>query len=371
MWGIVLGVIVALGVAFGIISTVFHRATVSVTLATYQVPVSGSFEASPTGTTLAYATKTATETGTKTVVSSGTENVSERASGVVTVFNAYAPTTQRFVTNTRFETKDGRIYKIKVPLSVPGYTTKNGAIVPGKIDATVYADAPGETYNIAGPVDFTIPGLQGSSQFTSITARSSGPIGGGFVGERAIVSPADRAQAVSDLTRELTDKATAAFAAGLGPDDLVFDGSVAVTMTSDADRPTQDGAVVTVHATASAPVFSMAALARLIAVEGGLGTALGPLRVTNLEDLSASVAPSKTAGNLTLSLSGTADLQSSYDKNALLKGLAGKSRKDVGATLSDFAGIMDMKVSLYPFWATTLPDEPGKISIMENLNAAP
>jgi hypothetical protein len=158
--------------------------------------------------------------------------------------------------------------------------------------------------------------------------------------------------------------------ASLGPDDLVFPNSITVVITTDPDQPAQGGAAVTVHATASAPVFSMAAVAHLIASEGG-STDMGPLVVSNLSDLNPSVAPSKTPQNMTLSLSGTATLVGSYDKATLIKSLAGKNRKDIGSQLGAYPGIADMKISVYPFWSTTLPSDPAKISITEVRHAAP
>jgi hypothetical protein len=368
--GIVIGAIIVLGIAFGIVSTVFHRATATVTVKFVSVPVSGSFEASPTGTNLAFATKSVEETASKTVESTGTEKVTERASGVLVISNAYSTATQRLVTNTRFETKDGRIYRIKVPVTVPGYITKNGVVTPGTIEATVYADEPGDAYNLSVPTDFTLPGLKDSPQFAKITARSTGTISGGFVGERAIVSPAVRTQAVEELSQATGDKVRATLMTGLGPDDVVVPGTVETTITNDPDQPTAGGAIVTVRAVATAPVFSMSALARVLASEGKVD-AVGPMDITNLSDLAPSITPSKISGNLTLTLSGTAELKGSYDPEALKNSLVGKNRKDVGAVLSTYPGIEDMTIAVYPFWATSLPDDASKITIKENPNVTP
>lgn len=368
--GIAVGVIIVLGIAFGIVSTVFHRATATVTVLFTRVPVSESFVASPTGANLAFAIKTVEESLSTTVESTGTEQVSERASGVLTVSNAFSSASQRLVTNTRFETADGRIFRIKVPLTVPGSTTKNGTVVPGTIEATVYADAPGDSYNLSSPTEFTLPGLKDSPQFTKITARSKGPMMGGFVGEKAIVSDMVRVEAVQDLSKKLEDIVRTTLTAATHIDDVVVADSVTITFTIEPEKPTADGATVTVRATASAPVFSMTALANLIAAEGSI-EASGPLTISNIRDLSPTVTPSKTAGNLTLTLSGTAELKGSYDLSALKERLVGKNRKDVGEVLAAYPAIQDMQISVYPFWATTLPSDPGKITIYESLNATP
>jgi hypothetical protein len=358
--GIALGIIVLIGVGFTVVSTVFHRATVSVTLRSFQVPVSGSFEASPTGANLAFATKTADESLSKTVPSTGTQHVSLSASGTITVRNTGA-TSQKLIATTRFEATGGHIYRIKAPITVPAGHS---------VDATVYADQPGDAYNFSGPADLTIPGLKGSAQFTTVTGHLTGSIAGGFVGDKAVVSDADHAQAVADLSKALGDKARATLAGGIGPDDLIFPGSIVVVMSTDPDKSVTGGASVTVHATASAPVFSMAAVAHVIASEGSIDTP-GPLVITNIAALSPAVTPSKTAGNVTLTLAGTASLKGSYDQKSLIQSLAGKNRRDVGATLSAYPAIADMKISVYPFWSTTLPTDPSRITVTETVAPKP
>jgi hypothetical protein len=368
--GIVFGILVILGVGFGVATTVFDHATATVTVRTFTVPVSGSFEASPTGANLAFATKTATKTLSKTVPSTGSEHVSDSASGTIIVSNAYSATSQHYVANTRFQRADGHIYKTKVPVTVPGYTMQGVTIVPGTVEVMVYASEPGDASNTLAIVDFTIPGLKGAPQFTKVTARSKAALTGGFVGDRAVVSDAVRTKAVTDLSNELGAAARAALMAGLKSDDLIVPTSVTVSFATDPDQPVSGGATVTVHATASAPVFSIAVLARVIA-SGGTVTVTGPFTITNLSSLAPTVTPSKTAGNLTLMLTGTAFLKGTYDRTALIQSLAGKNRKDAGAALSAYPAIEDMKIAVYPFWATTLPTDPGKITIKETLNAAP
>lgn len=370
LFAVALGLIVLVIVTFGVASTLFHHASVVVTLKSYTVPVSGSFEASPTGTNLAFVTKTATETMSRTVASTGTTRVEEVASGTITVQNAYSSSAQKLVAATRFQTKDGRIYKIRTPLTVPGYTKTGSTIVPGTVTATVYADKAGDTYNLTGPVDFTLPGFQGSPQFTKITGHLAGSIDGGFVGEKAVVSDTVRSQTIRDLSNALTEKLTASLTASLGSDDLLLPESISITFVTAPDKPVSGGAEITVTGNAAAPVFSAAAVAKVIAREGSI-TYSGPLTIANPSDLSVSIAASKTPGNVVLSLSGNVVLVGSYDRSAFLASLAGKSRADTGTLLTSYPAIESMQISLYPFWMGSLPKDLHRITLTEKRAATP
>jgi len=56
------------------------------------------------------------------------------------------------------------MYRIDSSVIIPGYQKVNGKIIPGSIEATVYADQAGDGYNLkladlTG--DFSIPGFKG------------------------------------------------------------------------------------------------------------------------------------------------------------------------------------------------------------------
>jgi hypothetical protein len=121
----------------------------------------------------------------KSAVPTGVKEVETKASGQIIIYNAFSSATQPLVRNTRFETPDGKIYRIKQSLSVPGASIKDGETIPGSIEATVYADEAGEEYNIS-LTDFTIPGFKGGPRFDKFYARSKTPMSGGFMGKISV-----------------------------------------------------------------------------------------------------------------------------------------------------------------------------------------
>lgn len=359
--GIALVIVIIIVVAFGVVSTVFHRATISISLKSFPVVVAETFEASEEGLLLSFNERTISESATKTVARSGSEFVEERASGTITVFNEYSKSSQRLITNTRFESPNGLIFKVKNPIVIPGYTTSGSDIIPGKVDVVVYADEPGENYNI-GIVDFTIPGLKGSSQFDSMYARSVEPFSGGFVGEKAVVSPELRDAAIQELKVELDRKVRSSVEESLGDDEIFFPDTISVTFIEQPDRTTEGGASITVTAEARAPIFTESKLASVIAQEGGV-TYDNALTIENVSELAIQTGVSETEGNILLTISGEAQLVGAYDQKRLLQDLAGKDRRNVGVVLSGYPAIADMKISVYPFWRGVLPEDTNRLSI--------
>jgi hypothetical protein len=102
-----------------------------------------------------------------------------KAGGMITIINNHSDATQSLVATTRFETSDGKIYRLVEGVTVPGIKNEGGKKIPGKTDARVIADATGMSFNIASGA-FKIPGFKGGPKYDSITAEvKSAFIGGG------------------------------------------------------------------------------------------------------------------------------------------------------------------------------------------------
>lgn len=358
LFGVAAGVILIIVAAFILVSTVFHRAEVTVQLKSFSVPVSTSLTAS-VGGPLTFSIKSAESSAERTVASSGTESVEEHASGTITVFNEYSTASQRLITNTRFEAENGRIYRIKSPVVVPGYRLEGGQKVPGSIKVTVYADEPGDAYNLPS-ADFTIPGLKGTEQYQSMYARSEGPLSGGFVGERAFVEKDVRDAAMRELRLETENMVRAQFLSALVDTEIYFPETLTIVFIEGPDRPVPNGAVVSVTARAEAPIFEESAVADALAQEANVPFE-GALTLKNADDLA--ITASSSEDSVTVSVSGEAVLVGVLDGPRLRGDLSGKDRRSVGSVLASYPEVEDMTVSVYPFWRGTLPSEVDRIRI--------
>lgn len=361
---ILAGILVLAGIVIGVMSTFLHRAYVTVTPYNFSVAVEQSLPAAENSATLPYQKVEVTDTATKSVAATGSQHVENHASGTITVYNAYSTTPQHLITNTRFQTKDGLIFRIHSQITIPGYVMKAGLKVPGSVDAVVYADEAGEKYNV-DLTDFTIPGLKGSAQFSLISARSKTAMSGGFIGEQAVVDTALRSQTVdglrADLQRSLNGKVAAATVAGT----LVFPDTITVSYVENPDTIQGNNAVISVSGKADAPAFNENALAHALGAASA-GTYDGPLSIENPESLAVHVdQPDAVAADaaLTLSLSGTANLVATFNRDQLAADLAGKQKKDIASVLPKYPGVSNIEVKVYPFWLSTLPSDPGKVGI--------
>jgi hypothetical protein len=361
----VLTVVIVGGIATSIFSTVFHRAYVTVSPYRYEAVVSSSFQSMPSSETLPYTNVSMEDTVTKIVPASGTEAVADRASGTIIVYNAYSVGGQRLIATTRFQTKGGLVYRVRTPITVPGYTMKASVKVPGQIEATVYADQAGEKYN-TGVSDFTLPGLTDPTQARLIYAKSKTPMAGGFVGTRAVVDPMVRADTVRDLQGELDRKLRASLSTAAPAGAAIFPDTVSLVFTSAPDVPKDDkNATISVSASASAPAFPLTALAKEVAGAAGIEFS-SDLTIENPNDLSVKVDPAGAAvagGTLVVSVSGTARLVGIVDAAALASQLAGKSGKDISIVRVNYPGIETLNVKVYPFWRAEIPKDPSRVKV--------
>jgi hypothetical protein len=361
---IVAGVLIVLGVVLGVISTFFHRAYVSVTPNRYTATVQSTFESAVDNALLPYQKVTAEDSASKTVAATGSQHVENHASGTITVYNSFSTKSERLITNTRFATKDGLIYRVHTPIVIPGYTMKAGVKVPGTIDVVVYADEAGEKYN-AAPQDFTVPGLKGSQQFDLIFAKSKTPLAGGFIGEQAVVDASVRASAVESLKADLERSLRAKILTTAPSGSLIFADTVLISYLEGTDTVEGENAKITVSGTVVAPAFPEASFANVLANAGAV-TAEAPLRVENPNDLSVHLnTPDSLSSEapLTLAVSGSASLVSVIDTEQLGKDLAGKNKDSVQTVLPAYPGIADIIVKVYPFWRSQIPGNPKDVSI--------
>ena len=79
-----------------------------------------------------------------TVESSGrASSGNQKARGTLIISNEYSSDTQPLIATTRFETGDGKIFRLAESVTVPGVTIVDGKRQPGIVEAVVIADAPG------------------------------------------------------------------------------------------------------------------------------------------------------------------------------------------------------------------------------------
>lgn len=301
------------------------------------------------------------------VPATGREQVNQKASGTIVVYNNNSAS-QRLVENTRFETQDGKVYRIQNPITVPAQKSSAGGTLPGSIEVTVYADEPGESHNI-GLTDFTVPGLKSTPRYTTVYARSKTAMTGGFVGERASVSAEDLATAKAQLEIELKDELAAQAAAQVPADFILFPMLSTITFE---ELPQTDGgnsgAVVNMRGNFYGAMFKRSDLASFLASRK---TALAPgetVDIPALESLQFSFngnPPSDllNSNQINFVVNGGTTLLWKTDEETLKSDLVGRDKSDIPSILENYPSIASAEALIRPFWKGSFPDDASKVSV--------
>ena len=370
-WFIIAAIVVVIVCAIGglLLSTLFAGATVTVTPQQQSVtpPPSITGTLNPGAGQLGYEVVTVTRSATTTVNASGIKQVSNSASGVITIFNSSGIDPQRLIANTRFQSPDGKIYRIHDSVTVPGDTkAADGTVTPGSISTTVYADSPGDSYNLTSATRFTIPGFQGDPKYTTVYAQGSS-ITGGFAGPQPAVADADLAKAGDTLKQSLTQAAQSALTSQIPSGFMAIPGTLQVSFSDLVQSPGDaNTATVSQSATMSGSIVDASALASAIAratVSGYNGEAVA---FSDLSQISISAATTtQTGANLPITISGTPTLIWQYDPGALKSALVGKSKSQFQTIVDSFApAIKSAQAKVRPFWEGSFPSDPNKINVV-------
>lgn len=322
-----------------------------------------------TDTTVAYQYVSVSDSVTKNIEFTQSEEREMKASGKIVVYNNFSTSPQKLIATTRFKTPDGIIYMIEDPITVPGMTTKNGVSTPGSIEATVYAEKPGASYN-KETADFVIPGFEGTAKYSKFYARSNGPITGGATGTVYFLNEEDSAKTESELNDALYAKLKERILAEIPDDLVVFDSTIVFAQDEnisglEGSSQKQD---ITRSGTMGVYAISKSDLAKQIAKKQSLLTENIEYGVEMLSFDGLSLTPSMVLNftapaSWTFTLAGDATIGASVDTHEVLKSLLGKTKKEAKAKISEFSSVEKANVILTPFWRTRLPEEPEKLIV--------
>lgn len=144
------------------------------------------------------------------------ESQTSTATGISIVIYNTTSSAQKLVSQTRFEAPDGKIFRIQEPVNVPGN---------GSVEAAVYADKPGQEYNI-GLIDFTIPGFKGTPKYEKIYGRS-----------KIVVSEDDINNTRNALKQKIENYLTENISKQIPDGYLFYHGALKIDFSDDPDNP--------------------------------------------------------------------------------------------------------------------------------------
>ena len=340
----------------------FSSAKVEITPNTVSAAVQSSFTATKSAGELPYEIITAQKIASQSVKSTGTKTVTTSASGPVTIYNTQSKA-QKLIATTRFATTAGLIFRIRDAVTIPAGTTAN----PGSVKVTVYADKPGDSYNV-GPTSFTVPGFAGTPQASQVYARSTSAMTGGASGTVPVVDPSDEVKAQTALKTALLPELQAALESQIPEGYILVTG--AATTTFETLTPAASGTTgqveVKEQGTITGIVFPNTALAKAVATSvAGLGYQGEPVSLLPASSLTLTSAglPSVDDTSFSFSLAGTASLEYVVDPTRISAAVAGKTRSAAEVALTNYPEVKRAIIILRPFWRQTFPQDPSTVTV--------
>lgn len=369
-WKIWLLLIIVLIIGFAVLmGTFFARAEVLITPKQQKVTVSEVVRAGDTTEGVPYEIITLTKIEGKSVSATESETVEERASGTIVIYNNHNSAPQRLVKNTRFETTEGLIYRIQDSVTVPGQTTKDGKTVPGSIEAIVYADSPGEKYNII-ETDFTIPGFKGDPKYKTFYARSKTPMAGGFIGVRKKVSESVRESTVADLKNILITKLTQEIKEQVPNNFIMFDEAVFTEFENAPQTDVTDSSVtINIKGTARVAIFDKDLLETFISDKTAPAFNNEEVEFSGITNLKVTIGDKQSVDIkkhqiFEISIEGDGIIWTVFPEERIKSELAGNSKSILQTVFSQYSSIEEARAKFSPFWKRSFPKNIEDISIV-------
>ena len=339
----------------------FAGAQVKITPATLTTNVSGDFTATNGSGDLPYVVVSVTKTASAVVPAESTLTANDSAQGTITISNAQK-TPQTLINNTRFATPEGLIFRIHSPVTIPA-ASANG---PGTVTVSVFADQPGVNYNV-NPTTFTVPGLQGGSSYTLVTAKSNAAMTGGFSGTRPAVSQATDDSHHASLQSSLATQMQSALSSKVPAGYVIVPGAMQTTYQALSDTASSTSVAITEQGTAVAVALPTEALAKAIAFKqagtySGEPVSLASVNTLSLTPDATSTDPS-SASTYSFKLSGNATIIWNIDGSKIAGAVAGKTRNSAQSILAGFPEVDRATLILRPFWSDTFPQDPSHIHV--------
>jgi hypothetical protein len=304
---------------------------------------------------------------TQLFAATGQQNVSLKAQGTITIYNAYSSSPQALVATTRFVTPAGKIFRLVSSVVVPGAAVTNGKIVPSSITAAVVADQPGPDYNISSTPKLTIPGFQGTPKFDAFYGSIASSTSGGFVGQKAVPTADDITAAKQKVTDLLTSELQGGLSGSYTNNFKILDGATNIAMGRLTVNTTTDN-------NGNFSVFGEATLTAIGFDESKFKDSLLTMAQSTeasstWSDLTlnyGSIKPDFTKGTVSFSLTVQGSLEPQFSATDFRANIAGKSINSAKTAIAGISELQNGTISVWPEWLWSIPTNVGKINITTN-----
>jgi len=305
----------------------------------------------------------------------GKKHITEKAVGKITIYNECSTGSQTLVVNTRFLSKEGKIFRIKKAVKIAGFTKPEDKIIPGSVTVDVVAEGSGENYNI-NSTSFTIPRLQelNSWKFSCLYARSEQAMSGGVDREVLYFSDSDYLTAKEKLVKIAKEK-NEKESSDKSSDKYVLLENLEQNEEVKIEDDIKVGDIV--------DSFQMTVLVKttaLFATKDDLDNLIDEKISSDLSDDIELVEGSRKweVGEINKDENGKMSIPVSVSQNSIAKididkiknEIAGKNELELRKYFVNIKGIKATDVGFWPFWVKSIPSSLDKINITIDINSS-
>lgn len=373
--GLIAGTLVLLVVAVAVFgfAAITGQTTVTVFPRWREPTVNAVFEANPqlSESNLVYEVLTLEAEGEREVTATGQEEVEEQATGEITIYKTTSGQ-ERLIKNTRFESPDGKIFRITESAVVPGGTPEE----PGSVVAQVFADEAGPDYNLSANTQFKVPGFEESDLmelYDAIYAVNQSAFTGGHRGPKFTIDDAELQAATESLRTELREALMSRVANERPAGFILYDSSITFSYQALPGEDIGNNKVLLKEkAILRAPMFKNEDFASFIASATIPGYENEPVKISDPTALTFEYsADTNFSGSETFSfkLLGRPQIIWTYDQEQLKRDLAGGSQTALNTVLGGYPAIEKANATIKPFWKSSFPENAEEIEIIEELSS--
>jgi hypothetical protein len=293
----------------------------------------------------------------------------KKAEGTIRLFNEYTTKDEIWKEGTRFVSSDGKLFKSKDKIYIPGAKIKNGKIEASFVDVPVIAAEGGVQYNI-GPSEFSVVAFKGSPRYFKYYGKSFQAMKGG--GEFPQVLKEDLERAEKELLDLANQKAKEILESKIGDGFSFSEDAIEVSVleknSSAKEGDEKEKFDFQIKAKIKTIIFSKEDLLNFAKdylsskIEQNKEIYLPSLKT----DLKLEVKNFELGkANFQTKISGK--VYSKLDALTMKKAIAGKKLEEAKSFLLNQKEISKAKIEIFPFWIKKIPDDIKRIEISYSL----
>ncbi len=359
-----------------LVSSVFSTASLKITPRNEKIMLNDTFAMikgyEEDNNSLNYEVMTIKKTLTKELKTDGEEYVERKSVGKAVIYNNDSTSKQRLINNTRLETDEGLIYRIRQSVDVPGYKIVGGVKTPGSIEVEIIADIPGDKYNMKiedFKGDFTIPGFKGTTKYTTFYARLSSDTTGGFIGNIRKVSEESLKKGREELKVELSNALIKDIYTQKPDQFTFFDNNYYIEYFELEDVLDGEKYIISEEGIINVIIFKDSELSDFIAtekIEDFDGLPVNIIWSNVKAEIVGSTEKPWNEYKVKIILKGEASVVWIYEKDIILNTIKGQNKNIIQGVLNDYKNsIIEIESSIRPQWKSSFPSNINKIKILD------